>query len=234
MAPDIEYFIRMRAGGGYGHTIPGAFLLSLPLGLIALWIFHRFIKRAIDLLVPSALGNRMLPWLGEFRFLPPLRFGIICVSMLIGIATHIAWDSFTHRRTWLYNHWQFLHGVVRLPFGRWEPWVGIFQIVSSIIGIVCLLVWFVHWYRATSPARRSTRVLHPILRWAVIVLMVAVALAAGYARGHFAIHHHSRSTRDVDDLITFFAVLWWQLALMGLFVGKSFGVPARKGAPAGP
>ncbi|MFY9676569.1 MAG: DUF4184 family protein [Terriglobales bacterium] len=45
MAPDFEYFLRMALEARHGHSFPGVFLLTLPLALVTLWLFHKFVKR---------------------------------------------------------------------------------------------------------------------------------------------------------------------------------------------
>ena len=37
MVPDLQYFLRMAPDDRYGHSLRGALLLSLPLGLLTLW-----------------------------------------------------------------------------------------------------------------------------------------------------------------------------------------------------
>jgi len=219
-APDIEYFIRMRPGGGYGHTISGAFLLSLPLGLITLWLFHRFIERPAVLLMPPGLERRVVPFtcesMGEFRFFPWRRFLLICASVLIGIATHIAWDSFTHHHGWVYHHWMFLRRPIHLPMGRTSYVYLFLQAFSSVAGLAILLIWFIGWYRSHLPQPgQPSRPLSAAARWGIIALLVAVGLAGGYVRARFTFHRHSVSTLAIDALVTFFAVLWWELAAWG-------------------
>ena len=65
-APDLEYFLRLKPGGGYGHTLPGAFLLSLPMALVTLWIFHRVVKAPFTLLLPIGLQRRLPRLWGSF------------------------------------------------------------------------------------------------------------------------------------------------------------------------
>jgi hypothetical protein len=43
-APDFEYFLRLSPDDGFGHTLLGTFVLTLPLALLVLWLFHTFVK----------------------------------------------------------------------------------------------------------------------------------------------------------------------------------------------
>ena len=120
-APDLEYFIRLQAGGGWGHTLTGAFTLDLPLGLATLWLFHRFVKVPLVYLLPDSVRARLTDELAPFAFGPPLRFLLIVLSMLIGIATHFVWDASTHDQYWLVQHVGWLHQLYHLSkLGWWR------------------------------------------------------------------------------------------------------------------
>ena len=97
-APDFEYFLRFSAHDRFGHTLFGSFVLTLPLALVVLWLFHNFAKVPVIRLLPNQLQMRLANHLGKFRFGGWRRFALIVASVLVGIATHLLWDSFTHPR----------------------------------------------------------------------------------------------------------------------------------------
>ena len=132
MAPDFEYFLRFSPGGGFGHTFAGAFLLSLPLALLVLWIFHAIVKAPLIRLFPEGIRMRLGAQMGRFSFGGMKRFLLIVISLLIGIATHIVWDSFTHQYTWLSDHWPLLRQTVHLPVLGWLPLYKILQYISNM------------------------------------------------------------------------------------------------------
>jgi hypothetical protein len=116
-APDFEYFLRFAPDDGYGHTVPGTFVLTLPLAILTLWLFHAFVERPLIELLPDAVRRRLPNNLNKFRFAGPPRFAMIVLSVLAGIATHLMWDSFRIRTrgptSWLY--W----GAGQPPLPRW-------------------------------------------------------------------------------------------------------------------
>jgi len=61
-----------------------------------LWLFHTFVKLPVARLLPDAIQRRLTCRLGEFGFGGAARFALIVGSILLGIATHLVWDSFTH------------------------------------------------------------------------------------------------------------------------------------------
>lgn len=93
-APDFEYFLRLAPDDGFGHTLLGVFVLTLPLALLVLWLFHDFVKLPLARLLPDAIQCRLTGHLEEFRFRGTGRFTLIVGSILLGIATHLVWDSF--------------------------------------------------------------------------------------------------------------------------------------------
>jgi hypothetical protein len=139
LAPDFEYFLRLSPAGRFGHTLPGALLFSLPMALVVLWLFHTFVKLPTVKLLPESIQRRLVPHLHQFRFLGVGRSLWIVASVLVGIATHLIWDSFTHSTTWLYHHWSALRQPHRLPIAGQIPLYKILQHGSTSVGLAILL-----------------------------------------------------------------------------------------------
>jgi Domain of unknown function (DUF4184) len=222
-APDLEYFIRLQSGGGWGHTLAGAFTLDLPLGLATLWLFHRFVKVPLVYLLPDRVRARLTDELVPFAFGPPLRFLLIVLSMLIGIATHLVWDASTHDQYWIVQHVGWLHQLYHLSKLGWWRGCDMLQIVSSIGGLLMLVVGCRRWYRRAVPDRGipanpfTARHRHVIV---AIGLTAAAAIALLRARvGVGSPHNRYQITDFIDQMIvTFGALVWWQLAIWG-FLG---------------
>jgi len=152
MAPDFEYFLRLRVDDGFGHTLKGAFLLTLPLALFVLWTSHAFVKRLVADLLPDRLERRPTGHLDGFCFWGRGRSALIVGSILLGISTHLLWDSFTHPNTWLYCHWSLLSQPLDLPVLGPIPVCKILQHASTMVGTGILLIWGVLRYRAIEPS----------------------------------------------------------------------------------
>ena len=67
-APDFEYFLRLAPDDRFGHTLLGTFVLTLPVALLVLWLFHRYVKLPLATLLPDAIQRRLASHLDEFRF----------------------------------------------------------------------------------------------------------------------------------------------------------------------
>ena len=98
---------------------------------------------------------------------------MVVLSVLVGAATHLLWDSFTHPG-WVADHL----GVLRVQLGPLlvEKWL---QHVSSVAGLVIVTVWAARRLRATTPdSGRPTR-LSRGTRAAAGATVVAAGIAAG-------------------------------------------------------
>jgi hypothetical protein len=221
-APDIEYYIRLAPGGGFGHTLTGAFCLSLPLGLAFLWLFHRYVKAPAAALTPDAIERRLAPRLQPFRFGPPKRFALIVVSMLVGIFTHILWDQFTHPLSYAYHHWSLLRKWIKLPIVGRVQCCEIFQHASTILGLAVLAVWFVLWYRRTAPLRELPGQFSATQKITIVSLATTVALLGGLLRAlaRMGVPHKPATLDPFIGLfvVSFGALLWWQLVAWGVLL----------------
>ena len=183
MAPDFEYFFRMSLNDRYGHTLTGTFFLTLPLALLTLWLFHTFVKLPLVSFLPAGVQRRLTPQLGEFRFGGAPRFALIVVSLLVGIATHLAWDSFTHSDTWAYRTWRVLREPVRVVFLGSRPIYRVLQHGSTVLGIGALLIWSVLWYRNTkASAAVPTSLIPPSANGLLLASLSVIAFAGGIVR----------------------------------------------------
>jgi membrane-bound metal-dependent hydrolase YbcI (DUF457 family) len=214
-APDFEYFIRLSPGGGFGHTLLGAFVFTLPLALVVLWIFESAVKAPFVSLLPEGLELRLSPYLGKFRFLPPVRLALIVLSILAGIATHILWDSVTHGNRWPARHWPFLREPVRLLGSI--PWFKVLQHGSTILGVAVLLVWAASWYRATTPAeRRASPRFCAAQKLRIAAFGIAIASLGAVIRILPVTSSAPWKTCLGYAVVTWIAIAWWQLVAFGL------------------
>lgn len=219
MAPDFEYFIPFEHHGAFGHTWLGAFTLDLPLSLLVLWLFHRYAKEPLAACLPASARARFQLGPRNLSVRSPARFGLIVLSILVGIATHIFWDSCTHSGHWLGAQFPVLNGHVVLPIFGSRPWFGILQYFSSVLGIVVLLLWAIYWYRNATPLpskpnrvflRRDRIALTCAFLIAVFVALVR-AVAFGLPNG---VHGVQRFMTIVA--ITGIAVFCFQIVLYGI------------------
>src|SRR5690606_7235327 len=134
MTPDFEYFLRMRIKSNYSHTIDGLFWFDLPLGILLAFIFHNIVRDSLFDNLPTILKSRLtkfkqFDWNNYFK----KNWLVVAISVLIGAASHIFWDSFTH------DHGYFVQAIPALTntvdiLGRQVPTLKILQHSSTLLG----------------------------------------------------------------------------------------------------
>jgi hypothetical protein len=233
-APDFPFFIFLEPHGFYGHTLPGIFLFDLPASLVALWLFHAYIKPPLILILPRAVQRRMKISEEKFSFWPPARLAIIVLSILVGVCTHIAWDAFTHNLFWPYWHLAFLRKIVQLPVIGDIAMYDLLQYASSLFGIVAVAIWILHWYRTTKPREQWKATPFYAAEWRPFILAVpALAICAAFVRAFIGVGIPTDAGSLLDFLvevgistITFFCV---GLLACGILLRQRAATPEAAG-----
>ncbi|MGW2095429.1 DUF4184 family protein [Promicromonospora sukumoe] len=204
VAPDVPYFARstpvpVSAQSWYepfmnattSHTLVGAVTVSLPYALV-LYGFLRAARRPVGGLLPGVVGpgaagpgagGGVGPGAGGRSAPGPTaagtllrRSGWVLLSLVIGIATHLVWDSFTHGDGYVVTHVPLLSAPA---FGD-LTWARLLQHVSTVVGLVVIAVYL--WRRRGSfgwgAARQSATVRRTTRRglWAVVAVAVVGAV----------------------------------------------------------
>ncbi|MFC4138775.1 MULTISPECIES: DUF4184 family protein [unclassified Microbacterium] len=188
MTPDLPLFLR-GLGPDYGflHAVPNLLWTSL-IAAVLLLLWRVVLRPASVELVPASVAARLPDeWRSRgadavrqtfWRDGKPWYPLLLLASLMIGVASHILWDSFTHEGRW---------GVQAFPILD-ESWGSILgykwlQYGSGLIGLIVLAVYAVLWLR-----RRPIGAAEQSLpRWIPVVWIVALpvplvlAAAVGYA-----------------------------------------------------
>jgi hypothetical protein len=143
MAPDAPYFLGMADLRGATHEPLGLVTVDLALGLLLFIGFHGLWKHSLLALAPLWAYERLR------RPAEAFRLGMVTwvpVSILVGAATHLLWDGFTHL------HHSF---AGRLPWLVTVSWGGLelfrwLQYVSGVGGAVVIVWWTVRWFRTAG------------------------------------------------------------------------------------
>jgi hypothetical protein len=152
MAPDVPYFVPLGVPRHLSHSLLGVVTvdLAITLTLVALW--YLALRAPLVDLLPAGIRLR-IPERASWRRdrSAPAAVMTLIVSAVVGILTHLAWDSFTHDG-WLTDLWPALTTQLgAFPVYKW------LQHASTIGGLMALAIWIAAWVRRTSviPARRS-------------------------------------------------------------------------------
>ncbi len=221
MAPDFPYVVGTTEYRDIGHHFPGILTFTIPVAVVALWLFHNVIKQPILGMLPAPMQLRLRGQLHEFRFGGVSRFLAILGSIVLGIATHVIWDSFTHSYTWAWYHVHWLRGWTVIPFIGPMPRHSALQYVSSLFGLLALAVWVWFWYRR-SPVPPENLHLHPKSRFTLAVAIFVVSGMVGLVRALMEVGTPAvRANADAFFLVfgvTALALAFWQLLLYCVLV----------------
>ncbi|MEU2602760.1 DUF4184 family protein [Streptomyces hirsutus] len=190
MAPDAPYFLAVLGVSStssqdwYGpflnatetHSFGGGLVVDLPfaIGLVAA---YRMLRAPITALLPSGLR---LPEPERTTGLPAKVRSImwLLLSALVGIASHLAWDSFTHGDGFPATYVQSLLHASALGGLTVDR---LLQYASTAFGLAAV-GWHL-WRRRdrlrTHGGTDTVARLGPVMRWSVVTLLVAAPLLGG-------------------------------------------------------
>jgi hypothetical protein len=164
MIPDVWYFVPWLDREQTHGVL--AVWLCLPAGLAVYAAFHLIFKQPMLALSPRKLAGRLAALTPPG--LPAAPWLSVLLSLLAGIATHLAWDAFTHA------------GYVPFVETRLAEGVHLHRVLqhaSTLLGTAFLAWWAWRVLRATPP-KPGVRELHGRLRMAVVAVMVILPAMA--------------------------------------------------------
>lgn len=148
--PDMENFFRMYEHGPGGHTVMGVLRFNVPVGLLLCFLYHSLIRNPLINNLPSVYRNRYISYQSyNWTRYALTNKGTVLFSLLTGIASHFAWDAFTHQDGTMVEVIPFLAKKVHMG-GTAYPLFYLLQLLSSICGI-----WFLHRYILARPVKRN-------------------------------------------------------------------------------
>ncbi len=186
----------------WSHSWHGVFLLCLPVGMAALWLFHAVMKKPLVALAPEFVRTRIANSDLDSRFGPLPRFAWILVSMLVGIIGHVLLDGFTHDHGYFVKHWPLLS--IPVETYRVMPLWRVLQQALSVVGVgIVALVTIWWWYRKPVVEDPVSSDMTPRLRWFVIGVMALLAILTGAAVGlsAYSSFHHQWKTSLIKGVV---------------------------------
>lgn len=139
IVPDFEYFVRMRLRSEFSHTIEGLFWFDLPLGILLAFIFHNLVRTSFIGNLPLFLKSRLFAF-SRFNWnkYSTRNWLVVIISILIGAASHLLWDSFTHDSGFFVESLPILTSSVNV-FGEDVRVLRILQHASSLMGGIVVI-----------------------------------------------------------------------------------------------
>src|SRR5690242_13826035 len=97
ICPDIGYYLGLYPLATLAHSGPGLLLACLPMGAVALLLLQLLRGPLVELLPQPHRGAlQALVHGGGMAPVGLRRFMLQGAGLLVGAATHNAWDAFTH------------------------------------------------------------------------------------------------------------------------------------------
>ena len=161
IAPDLFTVLPIPEVVHFAHTPWGLVTADVAIGVAAFVVWQAFFAPALIAIAPKALGARV-----PLRDLERPVWWRVALAVLLGAATHLVWDSFTHDWMWGTQHIGWLaerHG----PFLGFQ-WV---QKVSDVVGLAIVTAWVAARWRA-APVCPDTTVMslrYRMLAWFAIL-----------------------------------------------------------------
>ena len=173
MSPDFEYFFRMSVMGIHGHTKAGLFYFDIPVTIIVSLIFHLVVKRNFISNLPGFLQRRFHNTL-TLDFLAYLKkhWAIFLLSALMGAASHIFWDSFTHNNRFFVRLFSEVYDNTYVLFrGANYPLFYVLQQISTAVGLTA-----VGLYIAFMKPLQTVKVSTPRIGYWLLVVVIGIVI----------------------------------------------------------
>jgi len=174
IAPDLPYFVMMDATTNIGHTWYGAFLVDLPAAFLVALAFHLGIRNLLIKHLPYPLDKKFANCL-SFNFCAYMqrKWGIILVSTLIGIWSHLAWDNFASSDGWIYYlQPSFFEQTVTVGSLEYHVY-RLIERIESLAGLG-LLGWIILRKRSTKLDLPSLPSRKKVFYWASLLLITGL------------------------------------------------------------
>ncbi|GEA81355.1 DUF4184 family protein [Cellulomonas uda] len=218
VAPDVPYFVKVPryAGAWYEpfvnatttHHWPGALTVAVPTAaaLLAVWWV---VRAPLAALVTHGRTPRPDDGAGRLE-----RAAWVLVSLVLGVATHVLWDSFTHGDGFLVESVD----ALRRPAFAGMDVARVLQHLSTVVGLVVLAVWLGRWaarWRGRGGRLEVTGTSAAVLGGLVVLGLTAagVALAASIAQREPVEATLARlvttSGAAVAAAVVAYAAVWW-------------------------
>lgn len=178
LVPDAAYLFQRDDISSFSHEVLGSLAFGLPTGFLLLAALYVLRMPAVERLPGPA--RRLFLTLCH-RPIGPLW--LAAMSLIIGIWTHVLWDSFTHGDGWIVGHLPILQTPLFIFAGRTARVCHVLWYISSFAGVGWLFVEVENWKWSNAPGRKRIPV-RSLIRSAILlsVLVVPVSLVRHLVR----------------------------------------------------
>jgi hypothetical protein len=179
VVPDWPLYVPVGPGYYLTHSFTGLFVVCLPLGL-ALAVFYQLtLKRPLYELLPKCFQIRLVRQVEQPQRLSLPVLLNICIAILLGAASHIVWDAFTHGDMWGVQMFPSLQETL-LTIGplRFSTYMAL-QHGSTFVGFPIFLILLMYWCKisGTGVAPASTLTRPAKFFWRAVLLAILIVMS---------------------------------------------------------
>jgi hypothetical protein len=214
MSPDFAFFVPFAPYRSSTHSLAGIFWFCLPVSLAVWFVFIRWMERPTMALFPDAWREKFVPT----EPITPRLIALTSLGIVIGVVTHLLWDSFTHSHTWATAAMPALRERQAELGGA--PLYHLLQIASSVFGLAVLFMWLLSLRNRPMPAEpfdwspADAIVSHWTRAAALAVLFAgAVATALGYYQAYADFNSGIRIFNFMIGTMAGFAGAWLAISI---------------------
>jgi hypothetical protein len=179
MIPDFPLFFPLSSYD-FSHSLFGLLLYCVPMGFIIYLLFESIGKQFIIDLSPRWMRSRLQNYrntIPHFQLYPLL---LLALAFIIGAASHVLWDAFTHHWGWGVTLFPYLQHTIEL-FGFPLPYYKLIQYGSTFIGLPLLAIigiFYLSTFEATTTISGShfskTAIYSIVLSFLFIPVVIAL------------------------------------------------------------
>jgi hypothetical protein len=170
VAPDFEYFFRMKVSSIYSHTWLGLFWFDLPASIVLAFVYHNIVRSQFIVNLPAAINRRFSEY-NHFNwnqyFIQNLP--VVILSILIGGASHLFWDSFTHITGYFVEVWN-----MTVPVKIFSLQLPLYKLIQHLSTLVGGLVIIIAIYKMPLQMQSNNKQIWPY--WSVVVGIILTVL----------------------------------------------------------
>ncbi len=188
ITPHLRYFLPFNFGRFMPetHDFESSYTTSLMIGYLMLALIFLLQRPLSALLSPRA------HWL-FLHGLAPFRHGardwlLAAFAIVVGVWSHLVWDSFTHTDSWVVHRVAALSAPVLIA-GHTVPVCTLLQYISSALGLLALAVWYAR-LRTPPVVRHGPAAPRSAVRPLLLLIATAGLLIGGVQSADFYRHTH--------------------------------------------
>jgi hypothetical protein len=208
MIPDLPYYVPSAAVHVLGrfpetHRFEGSYTTCLVLGyglLVAVFLLRRPLTALLSVRARRLCLGALAPFSQR-----PLEWVLAPLAIVLGVWTHLLWDSFTHADGWMVHRVAALSAPVVI--GPYTSTVcHVLQYLSSVFGLAVMAVWYSR-LPAAAAAPAEARARHssvgPVL---LLVGAAGILIGSVQATEYFG---HTRNVYRTANIFLTHSLAWF-------------------------